>query len=241
MTVAPPAEVHDQRTSPAARWTPTARLAAAGTLLLGPGLQLAAIVIQPEHDRVVDTVAWIAEHPGRANLGAILFLLAMPFWLASALVYVLLARRRSPRLAYAGGILLGCGLTGLAAVSGYETLALALAQRADIDPLALADALESMSSPPEIAMLLVFVPFAFFGLLVTAMALWRSAAVPVGSAVLLAAFVVVDFFLNEGFGIVSSGVAHAIAFLAAAWIAWSVLLAGRQRRPSSEGARTVAA
>ncbi len=47
--------------------------------------------------------------------------LALPFLFATALVYVLLARGRSPRLAWSGGTLLALGLVGLAVVEGLET------------------------------------------------------------------------------------------------------------------------
>jgi hypothetical protein len=102
-------KVPEPTASPAARWTSTGRLAAAGALVLGPGLQLASILIERETDSTLDAVQWIADDPDRANLSQVFFLLAMPFLLGTALVYVLLSRERSPRLAYAGGILLGCG------------------------------------------------------------------------------------------------------------------------------------
>jgi hypothetical protein len=217
----------DPRASPAARWTSTGRLAAAGALVLGPGLQLASILIERETDTTLDAVQWIADDPDRANLSQVFFVLAMPFLLGTALVYVLLSRERSPRLAYAGGILLGCGFVGLSAVAGYETLAVALAQDGRFELTALADVVDEMSSPPAIAMLLIFIPCVFFGLLTAATALWRSRAVPRGAALLLATFILVDSFLNEGLGVVPSSAAHAIGFVAACWIAWSVVGTGR--------------
>ncbi len=152
-------EVPEPAASPAADWTSAGRLAAAATLVLGPGLQLASILLEPDTDSTVDAVGWIAAHPDRADLAQVLFLLAMPFMLGAALVYVLLSRRRSPRLAYAGGILLGFGFVGLSAVAGYETLAIALAQDGRFDSTALAEVLAEMSSPPAIAMLLILIPF----------------------------------------------------------------------------------
>jgi hypothetical protein len=223
--------------SPAARWTLAARLAAAGTLVLAAGLQLASILIEPDTDSTVEAVQWIADHPYRADLAQVLFLIAMPFYLGTALVYVLLSRQRSPRLAYAGGILLGFGFVGLTMVAGYETLAIALAQDGRFDSTALAEVLAEMSSPPAIAMLLIFIPSAFFGLLTSAAALWRSRAVPRGAAILIATFILVDLFLNEGLGLVSSSAAHAIWFVATCWIASAVLLARRAvptARPENE-------
>lgn len=141
---------------------------------------------------------------------------------------MLLSRRRSPRLAYTGGILLGFGLVSLSAVEGYQTLAVALAANGRIDLTALAGVIEETSSVAVMAMFLMFIPFAFFGLLTSAAALWRSRAVPRGAVLLIPAFIVVDFFLREGFGLVPEFVGPAISFVAACWIAWAVLMAGRQ-------------
>ena len=76
-------------------------------------------------------------------------------------------------------------------------------------------------------MQLIAVPFLFFGLLASAAALWRSDAVPQGAVLLILAFIVVDVFLNEGFGIAPDFLGPAISFGAACWIAWAVLRAVR--------------
>jgi hypothetical protein len=152
----------------------------------------------------------------------------MPFLFGTVLVYVLLSRERSPRIAYAGGILLGCGFVGLTAVEGYETLAYALAQDGRFDLTALADVVGAQSSTPAIVMLLIFLPFAFSGQLTSAVALWRSGAVPRAAVLLIVAFLVVDVFLgSNGLGITPDWVHYLLAFVGACWIAWAVLLAGR--------------
>ena len=87
----------------------------------------------------IDYLRWVADHPDRANLAAALGLLAMPFLFGTALVYVLLSRKRSPRLAYTGGILLGCGFFGLSAILGSEIPVARLAQNGGIDLAALSD------------------------------------------------------------------------------------------------------
>lgn len=221
--------VPDAATSPAAHWTSVGRLAAVGTLVLGAGFELAANSIGPQEtgSTTLDEIRWAADHPGSASLIFVFALLAVPFLVGTALVYVLLSRQRSPRLAYAGGILLGFGLVGLSAVEGYVTLAIALAQDDRFDLTALAEAVDKVSSPAVIVMFLMFIPFAFFGLLTSAAALWRSGAVPRGAVLLIPAFIVVDFFLNEGFGIAPDFAGPAISFVAACWIALAVLMAGR--------------
>ena len=215
--------------SPAAHWTSAGRIAAATTLVLGAAFPLAAHLMVPVTVRsTYDWLHWTADHPDLANLSKVFELLQMPFLFGTALVYVLLSRERSPRIAYAGGILFGCGMVGLSAVHGYETLAYALAQDGRFDLTALADVVGAQSSTPAIVMLLIFLPFAFFGLLTSAVALWRSGAVPRAAVLLIVAFLVVDVFLGpEGFGITPDWVSRVIAFVGACWIAWVVLLAGQ--------------
>ena len=226
--------------SPATRWTSAGRIAAATTLVLGAAFPLASHLMPPTRaDRTIDGFHWIADHPDLANLSKVFDLLQMPFLFGTVLVYVLLSRERSPRIAYAGGILFGCGMVGLSAVHGYETLAYALAQDGRFDLTALADVVGAQSSTPAIVMLLIFLPFAFFGQLTSAVALWRSGAVPRAAVLLIVAFLVVDVFLGpEGFGIAPDWVSRVISFAAACWIASVVLLAG-QAGPSGETQRQV--
>ena len=211
----------DLAASPATGWTRTGRWAAAATLVLAASFQLAAFVTEVQHDETIDRLRWIAANPDRANLAKTFDTLAMPFLFGVVIVYVLLSRARSPRLAYAGGILLGCGMVGLSASQGFETLEFALVQDGRFDLTALADAVDNISIAPAIAMLLLFIPGAFFGLLTLATALWRSRAVPRGAVLLIPLFIITDFFLQQGV------LGHAIALVGACWIASAVLLAGR--------------
>jgi hypothetical protein len=210
----------DLRASPATRFTPVGRLAAAGTLALGAAFQLAAFITEPQHDETIDRFEWIAENPGRADLAKLFDVLAMPFLFGTVIVYVLLSRERSRRIAYTAGVLLGCGMVGLSMIQGYETFAFTVVQDGSFDLAALADAFEE-TSPPAIAMLLFFIPGVLFGLLTMAVALWRSQAVPLGAVALIPAFIVVDVFLSRGLE------GHVISFVGACWIASAVLLAGR--------------
>jgi hypothetical protein len=218
--------VAEPATSPAARFSPAGRLAAATTLVLGAGLQLASFAIEPANDETIDRLRWIAGHPDRANLAKLCDVLAMPFLIGTALVYVLLARERSPRLTYTAGVLLGFGLVGLSIVQGFETLQFGLAQDGRLDLTTLADAIDDATIPPAIAMIVLLLVGGVFGLLMMAVALWRSRAVPRGAVLLIPAFVVVDFLLQQGLA------GHVIQFAAACWIAWAVLRA-RQPAPAT--------
>jgi hypothetical protein len=83
-------------------------------------------------------------------------------------------------------------------VQGFETLQSALAQDGRFDLTRLADAIDDVSTPPAIAMLILFIPGAFFGLLTMTVALWCSEAVPRGPVLLIPAFIVVAFLLSMG-------------------------------------------
>lgn len=143
----------------------------------------------------------------------------MPFLIGGAIVYVLLARQRAPRLAWTGGILLGLGLCGLMAVQGFETLQFALVRDGRFDLEALADVVDNVSTAPAIAMGVMFIGGAALGVLVTSAALWRSRAVPRGAALLLVVFFIVDAPLSQPL------IGHVIALVGALWIASTILRA----------------
>jgi hypothetical protein len=229
-------KVPNPAASPATSWTSAGSIAAATTLVLGAGFPLASHLmaqLMGPTERTIDWLRWIADYPQLANLTKAFELLALPFLFGTVFVYVLLSRGRSPRLAYAGGILLGCGMVGLSAVEGYETLAYALAQDGRVELAALAEVVAAQSSPPAILMLLLLILGASFGMLTSAVALWRSGAVPRAAVLMILAFLVVDFFLYEGFGIAPAWASHVFNFVGACWIA-SAVLAAQRAGPSDD-------
>lgn len=221
-------KVGEAPANPAARWVPRAALAAAAIVVLGPAIQLASHVIEPTKTETLDRLEWIAGNTGAANAAKALDLVALPFLLGTALIYVLLSRQRAPRLAYTGGILLGTGLVGLAAVEGFETLAFILVEDGRFGLTELADVVENqMASGPGLVMMLMFLLPAFFGLVMLAVALWKSQAVPRGAVVLIVAAFLVDGVLVEGGG-APHWIPHAISLVAGVWIAWTILQARRE-------------
>ena len=207
----------DTDESSAREFTRVGRLAGAATLVLGAGFQLAAFVTMPDFDETADRLQWIDDHAARAQLSKVFDVLAMPFLFGTVVVYVLLARRRSPRLAYAAGIVLTVGMIGLSAAQGFETLQFALADDARFDPASLAAAVDDISTPSAIVILLMFLGGALCGLLLTTAALWRSRAVPRGAVALIPLFILVDIFLSAPLP------GHVISFVGAVWIALAVL------------------
>jgi hypothetical protein len=212
--------------SPAARYTSLGRLAAAGTLVLGAAFQLAAFLTMPTHDETLERLTWVADHATRAELSKAFDILAMPFLIGTAVVYVLLARERSPRLAWAGGLLLALGMVGLSMIQGLETLEFAVATDSGIDLATFAAVVDDLSTLPAAVLFVMFIGGALFGLLLSTAALWRSGAVPRGAVLLLPLFIVVDLFLGrpvEG---------HVVSLVAALWFATAVLQAGRSGEAS---------
>jgi hypothetical protein len=202
---------------PAAAWSPLARGAAVATLIAGATCQVIAFALVPSFDETPERLEWVADHYGRAQASKVFDSIAIPFLVGAAIVYVLLARHRAPRLAWTGGILLVTGLIGLAMINGAETVTLGLADDARFDAATLGDAVDDMSTPSLVAMLLMFLPGVLFGLIITSIALWRSRAVPAGVAILFLLFIVTDIVLQQGL------LAHVIALVGAGWVALTVL------------------
>jgi hypothetical protein len=213
--------VPDRAANPAARFTPLGRAAAAATLLIGATFQVLAFALMPDFDNTIDRLQWIADHPTQAEASKTFDLLAVPFLLGAVIVYFLLARERAPRWAWAGGILLGLGMCGLMTVQGFETLEFELAKDGRFDLRTLADAVDNISGAPAIAMGVLFIVCAALGIVATSIALWRSGAVPRAIPILFVVFFAVDVAASQPL------IAHVIALIAAAWIAWTILSAQR--------------
>jgi hypothetical protein len=211
---------------PAARWTPLARWAAALTLVLGTGLQAAAWVVdvQPSYRATLDAAV---QNPARSAVVELLLALAVPFLVWGFGVYAVLGRRRSPRLAWAGGILTTGGLILLGSHLGSEMVQVQLAADGVLSPAAVARLADRASLGATV------VGFGFLGCILvgiplTAVSLWRSRAVPRLAALFLACFLAVDL---AGQGVA----AHVIAFVAASWIALTLIRVRPPRGLASQG------
>ncbi|MFL6047516.1 MAG: hypothetical protein ACJ72M_20700, partial [Propionibacteriaceae bacterium] len=109
-------------------------------------------------------LTWIADNPGRGQLSKMFDVLAMPFLIATAAVYLMLGRKRSPRLAWIAGVALGAGLVGLAVLQGWEVLAYNLVTQRVLSPADVANAVDNItSSPAGVAVMLLFFVLGFGG------------------------------------------------------------------------------
>lgn len=213
-------EVPDRAASPARRFTRLGRAAAAGTLVAGALCQVVAFSLAPNFSHTTDRLQWIADNPTRADVSKIFDVLAMPFLLGGVVVYLLLARERTPRLAWTGALILGVGMVGLSVAQGIEVLEFALVRDGRFDQKALAHVVDNVSTGALAVTGVLFLVGVLIGILLTIAALWRSRAVPRGAPVLMLVFVVLDVPLQRPL------TAHIVALGAAMWIAWSVLAAG---------------
>jgi len=80
------------------------------------------------------------------------------------------------------------GMVGLSMVHGFEGLAFGLAHEDPFDPATFGATIDDLSTPSMIGMFLMFLPSAFFGVLLSSAALWRSRAVPRGAVILILLF-----------------------------------------------------
>ena len=210
-------------THPAAVLGMPARVAAAATLVLGFALHTASMMIQntPHNSDPTAVMTWVAENPGPAQLAKTLDVLFVPFMVGGVVVYVMLGRLRSRRLAWVSGVLFAGGLIGLASHEGYEAFATTLVAGGTLDPAAVA-AVWLDSSPADIAAQLLFLVGWVIGLPLTVVSLWRSRVVPRPAAALLLLFMIVDLAGRRIEG-------HLLGLAAATWIAVVVLRAPRDR------------
>lgn len=203
-------------------WPPVAVWAAAAVLVSAPSLQLASHLIEPTTSDTAARLAWVSEHAEAATVAKSLDLVAVPFLVAVAVVYVLLSRQRSPRLSYVGGALLVTGLLGLAAVEGFETFLFIAVGDGRFELPAIADVADNQMAGPGAVMMVMFLIPAFVGLLIIAAALWRSASVPRAAVALVIAAFLVDVVAVEEGG-AAHWIPHAVSLLAGAWIAGAVV------------------
>jgi hypothetical protein len=209
--------LHASDHAPAAELPPAGRIAAATALVLGSGCQAIAFLLSPTPADTTEWLTWIAENPGRGQLSKMFDVLAMPFLVATAAVYITLGRKRSPRLAWISGLALGAGLVGLAMLQGWEVLAYNLVVDNVAPPATVATAIDNIvSSPAGVAVTLLFLLIGLLGLIGTLVSLWHSKAVP-----RLAVLLLLGGFVTDILGRPVEG--HLVSFIGAAWVAATIL------------------
>ena len=196
------------------------RIAAAAALVFGSGCQTVAFLLAQTPADSTEWLTWIANNPGRGQLSKMFDVLAMPFLIATAAAYIMLGRKRSPRLAWIAGVALGAGLVGLAVLQGWEVLAYNLVTQGVLSPAEVAKAVDNIaSSPAGVAVMLLFCA-----------RLWRAARNPVFTLAVAGCATVPVLILLIGFVIDIAGrgtEGHLITFVGATWIAVTNLRGGK--------------
>lgn len=180
-----------------------------------------------------DDFAAIASAPGRFT-AAVLIGLAGTVLLVPALLG--LAGRtsaRSPRLALVASAAIVISMLGFAGVRMAQAFELGLAT----GPLTGTDPVETfekaIGTPIGVTLTVMFLVGNILGMIVLAIALWRSHTVPVGAVVLFLLFPVLDTVVHGHFGPV---VSHALLLVSLTWMALTFLNRTTASMPHFESA-----
>lgn len=169
------------------------RLLVAGSLVLTAALSAVSSALSPDFpDGYAAQLAAIEAGGGAATVSALTFTLAQLPFLVAVLGVAHLVRRRSPRLAAVGGALAVLGGFGHAVFGGTAMVRLSMAA----DPAnreAHAEVLSNLESGPALLFMVMGLLGTVLGLLLLAVAVWRSPAAPRWTGPLLVAFLVVEF------------------------------------------------
>lgn len=174
--------------SPVTGWTSTGRIGAAVTMFASGLLWFVADVIGFGQDHM----AYLASHRVLGGIAVTADILAVPFLFGSVAVWLLMARRASPKLAWIGAILLVFGLTGQAMIEGVEMIGYTVAQGDKNSQAVFEGATNQPAGLPGIVFMAMFFVGASLGIVISMLAVWRSRAVPRAAAALPVAFQVVQ-------------------------------------------------
>ena len=162
-----------------------------------------------------------------AWLGAIAIVsvsVSVPLMFGTVVVWYLLGRVASPRIATAGAVMLTCGTAGQAILIGVDVAQYVISTHESdrLQPTAFEAALNGSMSVPFVVFFGLFYIGAFLGTLVSMVAVWRSRTLPRGALLLSLLFLLAAM----------SGVpapVTAIELAACVWFAAAIL-----RRPQRQ-------
>ena len=168
-------------------------------------------------------VAFTQAHPQLVGLAVSADMLSVPLMFGTVVVWYLLGRVASPRIATAGAVLLTCGTAGQAILIGVDVAQYVInTHETDrLQPTAFDAALNGSISLPFIVFFGLFYIGAFLGTLVSMVAVWRSRTLPRGALLLATLFLVASML--------DVPVATAIELVACLWFALAILGAPQHR------------
>jgi hypothetical protein len=118
-------------------------------------------------------------------VGTALLFFALPVWL-------LLARQRSPRLAWIGAIMGTFGMAAQAVISGVDLVDYTVARSGNVNFVALHQVIDAGTGLPFAVFMVMFLVGAFVGTAITMVALWRAGTLPRPALLLWIAFLIVN-------------------------------------------------
>lgn len=203
-------------TSPAHPFAGRSRALPALLVTVGGVLQVLQFAIVPHNFEIPDRLAWWVEHPTRIGIAQAAGLLALPFLVGGFLVIGRLCLPHSRRVTTAAVSLLVAAMIGLGAIHGLEMTTNWLAQAGDIEQ---ATMVQAAADPgiAGIALMVMFMGGALFGMVLLNVALWRSRFVPRVVVPFTVGFVVLDFFVGWGL------LGHLSVLVADVVLAWAVV------------------
>jgi hypothetical protein len=206
------------RPSPAAGWTPLGRTGAAAALAAGGALWLVGDLVGFGHSGV-GRAAFVQSHPDLSGVGVVADLLGTTLLFFSLPIWLLLARHRSPRLAWTGAIVGTFGMAAQAAIHGVDFIDWMVARDGTLDYAAFTHVIDSGSGLPIAVFMVMFLVGAFGGTAISIVALWRAGTLPRPALLLWIAFLVVN--LAD-----VSMPTTVLAFPALAWMGFAIARSG---------------
>jgi hypothetical protein len=184
------ARASDRPQSAAASWTPLGRAAAATALTAGAAFWLIGDLIGFGHSGSGRRPFEMA-HPTLVGIGVTADMLGTALLMFAIPIWLLLARQRAPRLAWAGAVVSVFGMTAQAVMHGVDIVDYLMARDA-AGYAALQHALDTASGLPFVVFFAMFFVGAFAGTAITMVALWRARALPMPALLLWIAFLGVN-------------------------------------------------
>lgn len=208
-------------------------------LVAAPLAEVVEAVLSPlTGGSTADDLGAIAGAPGRFTASVLVGLLGTVLLLPALLGLARRASDRSPALALVAAGAIVVSLLGFAGVRMGQAFELGLAT----GPLSQADAAAafeaSIGTPMGATLTVMFLAGNVVGVIVLAIALWRSHRVPIGSIVLFLLFPIADLAVPGHLGPI---VSHVILLGAFAWMAFGFLRVSPARAPRAARAPEAAA
>jgi hypothetical protein len=199
-----------------------------GVLIAAPLFEIAEALLSPlTNGSTGQDVAAIAAEPGRFTLSVLLGTAGSFLLLPVVLGLAHRASARSPRLALVAAVVSGLFALSFAGLRASQGVELAIATGSGTITARAAQVDAALGNTITSAILMLFLVTNVVGLVLLAIALWRSRRVPVPAVVLFLLFPIIDLTLKTEGGV---AIAHLVLLAATSWMAIGFLRSASPRR-----------